>query len=80
MYTRREGTESLIVGVYVDDLIITDTNVSHILKFKGEMSREFDMTGLEKLAYYLGLEVEQGKGSIEIKQTAYAKSYSKRMV
>lgn len=73
VYTKREGEESLIVGVYVDDLIITGTNVSNIVKFKAEMSREFDMSDLGRLSYYLGIEVEQGKDYIELKQTAYAK-------
>ncbi|XP_074352342.1 uncharacterized protein LOC141691505 [Apium graveolens] len=59
VYTRKDWTELLLVGVYVDDLIITGTSVSVIVKFKGEMSREFDMTDLGKLSYYLGLEVAQ---------------------
>ena len=73
VYTKREGDESLIIGVYVDDLIITGTSVANIVKFKNEMSREFEMSDLGKLSYYLGIEVNQGKGYIELKQTAYAK-------
>lgn len=34
VYTKREGEEALIVGVYVDDLLITGTNISVIDKFK----------------------------------------------
>ena len=78
VYTRKHNTESLVVGVYVDDLIITGPNLSEIVKFKGEMQREFDMTDLGKLSYYLGLEVEQGSGFIEIKQTSYAKKLLQR--
>ena len=73
VYTRREGDESLIVGVYVDDLIITGTRLSNIVKFKKQMAEEFDMSDLGKLSYYLGIEVEQGKEYIELKQAAYAK-------
>lgn len=78
VYTRKEGAELLLVGVYVDDLIMTGTSVSVIVKFKGELIREFDMTDLGKLSYYLGLEVEQEKGCIEIKQRAYAKKVLQR--
>lgn len=39
IYTKRTGTDSLNIGVYVDDLIVTGTDPSHIAKFKGEMSR-----------------------------------------
>lgn len=73
VYTKREGDESLIIGVYVDDLLVTGTNVSNIVKFKKEMSNEFEMSDLGKLSHYLGLEVDQGKGYIELKQMAYAK-------
>ena len=41
VYTRRNGDESLIFGVYVDDLLITGTSVSHIFSFKEQMSSEF---------------------------------------
>lgn len=30
------------------------------------MAAEFDMSDLGKLSYYLGIEVEQGKGYIEL--------------
>ncbi|XP_074373657.1 putative mitochondrial protein AtMg00820 [Apium graveolens] len=56
-YERREGDEVLVVAVYVDDLLITRTNIGNIHKFKKEMSSAFDMNDLEKLSYYLGMEV-----------------------
>lgn len=37
------------------------------------MQVEFDMSDLGMLAYYLGLEVNQGTGFIEVKQTTYVK-------
>ena len=73
VYTKREGDHSLIVGVYVDDLLVTSTHLSDIIKFKREMSPEFDMSDLGKLSYYLGLEVTQGSGFIELRQLTYAK-------
>lgn len=73
VYTKREGSESLIVGVYVDDLLVTGTNLSNIVKFKREMSREFNMSDLGMLSYYLGLEVNQGKEYIKLRQSSYAK-------
>lgn len=78
VYIRREGSESLIVGVYVDDLLITSTSVTNIVNFKQQMSSEFEMTDLGKLSNYLGLEVDQRKDYIEIKQTAYAKTVLER--
>lgn len=34
VYTKWEGEEVLIIGVYVHDLLITCTNISNINKFK----------------------------------------------
>ncbi|KAL8116648.1 hypothetical protein AgCh_022990 [Apium graveolens] len=73
VYTKKEGNKSLIVAVYIDDLLITNTSTSIIERFKKEMSTHFDMSDLGKLAYYLGIEVQQSGGLIKLKQTAYAK-------
>lgn len=67
VYVKREGTESLIVGVYVDDLLIIGTNLSLIKDFKVQMSNAFEMSDMGKLSYYLGIEVKQGEGFIELK-------------
>lgn len=73
VYTKREGDEALIIGVYVDDMLITGTNVAIINKFKTEMSEQFEMSDLGKLSYYLGLEVEQEKDCTKIRQSTYAR-------
>lgn len=57
----------------MDDLLVTGTSMENIIKFKQQMSCEFDMSDLGKLSYYLGIEFEQGWDYIELKQTAYAK-------
>lgn len=72
MYTST-GAATLIVGVYVDDLIVTGKSVSEIAKFKQQMMEEFEMTDLGMLSYYLGIEVHQKQGRIILKQSAYAK-------
>lgn len=73
VYTKREGDECLIVAVYVDDLLITGSSVSNINKFKQEMKNKFEMSDLGKLAYYLGIEVDQRNKYIELRQSAYAR-------
>ena len=78
VYIEREGSDVLIIGVYVDDLLITGTRVDSITGFKRQMNSEFEMSDMGKIAYYIGIEVEQGQGYIEIKQTAYAKRILER--
>ena len=64
MYTRNYGVETLIVGVYVDDLIVT---VEGEKEFKQQMMKEFKMTDLGLLMYYLGIEVDLRKEGIMLK-------------
>ncbi|GJW19045.1 zinc finger, CCHC-type containing protein [Tanacetum coccineum] len=71
VYTKRSKTFTLIVGVYVDDLIIMGTPRKEIDAFKSQMKDRFEMSDLGLLAYYLGIEVTQTGGEITIKQTGY---------
>ena len=78
VYTRNNGEEALIVGVYVDDLIVTGSSAEGINGFKEQMMKEFEMSDLGLLSYYLGIEVDQKKECITLRQTAYAKKILKQ--
>nr|GEW35625.1 hypothetical protein [Tanacetum cinerariifolium] len=73
VYTRNLKGKTRIVGVYVDDLIITGSYTHDIVEFKEQMKNEFEMSDLGLLAYYRGIEVSQKKWGITLRQTAYAK-------
>jgi hypothetical protein len=60
------------VGVYVDDLVITDTKDAEVATFNEEMKATLQMSDLGLLSY-LGIEVHQGDFGITLRQTAYAK-------
>ena len=60
MYARGATPSRLLVGVYVDDLVITGSDSSDIDRFKLEMRSLFQMSDLGLLSYYLGIEVRQG--------------------
>ena len=53
-----KGGKILILSLYVDDLIFTGNDESMFYEFKSSMMREFDMTDLGKIRYFLGFEVE----------------------
>jgi hypothetical protein len=72
VYFQGTGSHRLIVGVYVDDLVITGGDPQDIDLFKKEMKATFKMSDLGLLHYYLGLEVTQGNDGITICQSAYA--------
>jgi hypothetical protein len=72
VYMRGKGSARLLVGVYVDDLIITGNDVNEIAKFKLQMQTTFKMSDLGLLSFYLGIEVQQGSNGISLSQTTYA--------
>jgi hypothetical protein len=72
VYARSVGSEKLLLGVYVDDLIVTGTSAEAITLFKEQMKTKFSMSDLGLLSFYLGIEVHQGTEEITIKHTTYA--------
>jgi hypothetical protein len=69
----------LIVGVYIDDLVITGTNSSSIKKFKEQMCGLLKMSDLGLLSYYLCIEVKQGsEGSHYLRELMLRKSLRRR--
>ena len=64
--------------LYVDDLIFTSSNPSMFDKFKKEMTKEFKMTYIGLMCYYLGIEVKQEDKGIMITKEGYAKEVLKK--
>jgi hypothetical protein len=57
----------LIVGVYVDDLVIMGGDLNELKQFKEELKGTFQMADLGLLMYYLGLEVNQDEDGITVR-------------
>ena len=72
VYFKRSGTSRLIIGVYVDDLIITRIENHHIEDFKAQMKNKFETSNLGLLTLYVGIEVTQESGKILLNQRSYA--------
>ncbi|KAD7116621.1 hypothetical protein E3N88_03889 [Mikania micrantha] len=72
VYKRNQKGKTVIMGVYVDDLLITGECKEEINKVKKKMEENFEMTDLGLLNYYLGIEVKQGNQGISIVQAGYA--------
>lgn len=73
VYTRGEGRSGIIIGVYVDDLLVTGEDPEEIATLKRQMMDEFEMSDLGLLTFYLGIEVAQEGRRMTLKQSAYAK-------
>jgi hypothetical protein len=67
MYRRSHGDDILLIGVYVDDLVITRSSLAAVEEFKEEMKMAFLMSDLGLLSFYLGIEVRQDAGGITLR-------------
>lgn len=68
----------LIICLYVDDMIFTGNNPSMFEDFKRSMVKEFEMTDVGLMAYFLGVEVNQTESGIFISQNQYARQILER--
>lgn len=66
VYRREKGGTFLLIGVYVDNLIITGLSVDDITEFKAQIISMFSMSDLGLLSYNLGIEVKQAAGMITL--------------
>ena len=68
MYTRFKDNETLILILYVDDLIIAGRNINSINSLKRDLAKEFEMTDCGELNYFLGIKIEHLNGTISLSQ------------
>jgi hypothetical protein len=73
LYARGNENSRLLVGVYVDGLIVIGGCNKVISTFKKQMQTEFRISDLGLLSFYMGIEVHQDNGKTTLSQGAYAK-------
>ncbi|CAM8935607.1 unnamed protein product [Rhodiola kirilowii] len=78
LFLLKEGKDTLVVQVYVDDIIFGSTNPKLVKKFTDLMSSEFEMTMVGELKYFLGLQVAQREDGTRIHQQKYVKEILKK--
>ena len=72
VYILRSKEDKLLVGVYVDDLIITGSTIEEIEGFKASMKTKLKMTNFGLINSYLGIEVIHKETEIKMCQSSYA--------
>lgn len=77
LYFREENGKKIILVLYVDDGLVAGTDENDIEIFLNELSKEFKIVSKEA-NYFLGLEIQQGKGFVRICQRSYAKKILER--
>ena len=55
LFLLKQGTDFLLVQIYVDDIIFGGSSHALIAKISETMSREFEMSRMGELTFFLGL-------------------------
>jgi len=69
----------LFVALYVDDLIFMGSKAKLLEEFKEVIKREFEMTNLGVMKYFLGLEVDHNMTCFFMSQKRYVKELLKKV-
>jgi hypothetical protein len=67
-----------MLQIYVDDIIFRSTNQDYCFEFGKMMAKEFEMSMIRELSYFLGLQIKQLKNGIFISQGKYIKDMLKK--
>jgi hypothetical protein len=78
LFTKKLNEEIFICQVYVDDIIFGSTNKDYCKEFSELMSKEFEMSMIGELAFFLGFQVKQMREGIFISQEKYTNVLLKR--
>jgi hypothetical protein len=78
LFTKEVNGELFICQIYVDDIIFGSTNDALSHEFATMMSREFEMSMIGELNFFLGLQIKQLKEGTFITQDKYIKDILKK--
>ena len=76
---KKDENYLLVAQVYVADIVFEVAIDAIAIEFSEEMKKEFEMSTVQELNYFLGLQVKQWKDGIFIFQEKYAKNLIKRI-
>nr|GFA16586.1 retrovirus-related Pol polyprotein from transposon TNT 1-94 [Tanacetum cinerariifolium] len=72
LFIRRNGTELLLVKIYVDNIIFAASTLELCDLFANLMCSKFKMSMMGKISFFLGLQISQSPRGIFINQSKYA--------
>jgi hypothetical protein len=73
LFLLRQGRDILILQVYVNDIVISGSSNSLVARFADDMSREFEMSMMGELQFFLGLQNKQSMEGTFVHQAKYTK-------
>ncbi|WVZ76644.1 hypothetical protein U9M48_024600 [Paspalum notatum var. saurae] len=78
LFLLSRGGDTLIVQIYVDDIIFGGSSHALVSSFAEQMSREFEMSLMGELQFFLGLQIKQGLEGTFVHQAKYTRDILKK--
>jgi hypothetical protein len=78
LFTLNHGTEFLLVQIYVDDIIFGASSYTLMSGFQDMIEKEFQMSMMGELTFFLGIQVKQMKQGTFIHEAKYTKDLMKK--
>ena len=79
LFLRRTDTGTILLLLYVGDMIITGDDLRDIQELKDFLSQQFEMKDLGHLSYFLSLEITHSTDGLYITQAKYASDLLSRV-
>ena len=73
LFVQHSSLGTVVLLLYVDDIILTGSNSSLIASVISALTQEFDMKDLGQLTYFLGLQISYQSAGLFVSQTKYIK-------
>ena len=74
LFIKKLNGEIFICQVYVDDIIFGSSNEDSCKEFGELMSKEFEMSMIGELTFFLGFQVKQMRGDFHLSRKVYQRS------
>ncbi|WVZ80771.1 hypothetical protein U9M48_028224, partial [Paspalum notatum var. saurae] len=78
LFTKKTDNGLFVFQVYVDDIIFGSTNEEYCKEFGNMMAKEFEMSMIGELTFFLGFQIKQLKEGTFIYQEKYTRDLLKR--
>jgi hypothetical protein len=78
LFLLKQGTDTLLVQIYMDDIIFSGSSHALVAKFADTTSREFEMSMMDELTFFLGLQIKQTHEETFVHQGKYTKDVVKK--
>jgi hypothetical protein len=78
LFTLKHGNDFLLIQIYMDDIIFGDSSHALVSGFQEMMEKEFQMSIMGELTFFLCIQVKQTKQHTFVHQVKYTKDLMKK--